>query len=119
MGTKRTCERCGRQFISHGSLLCSGCERATHQQAAQKAARERRQQATRAGAAGPPAGSEGAGTPSADCAPAQTETLGSVRLLGGLSPRILPLAAATILSRSSGNGSFGPTALRDRLRRVA
>jgi hypothetical protein len=44
MGTKRTCERCGREFISHGSPLCSGCERATHQQAAQKAARERRQQ---------------------------------------------------------------------------
>ena len=44
MGTKRTCERCGREFISHGSPLCSGCERATHNQAAQKAARERRQQ---------------------------------------------------------------------------
>jgi hypothetical protein len=44
MGTKRICERCGREFISHGSPLCSGCERATHQQAAQKAARERRQQ---------------------------------------------------------------------------
>jgi hypothetical protein len=44
MGTKRTCERCGREFISHGSPLCSACERATHKQAAQKAARERRQQ---------------------------------------------------------------------------
>jgi hypothetical protein len=44
MGVKRTCERCGREFISHGSPLCSGCERATHQQAAQKAARKRRQQ---------------------------------------------------------------------------
>jgi class 3 adenylate cyclase len=30
-----------REFISHGLPLCSGCERATHQQAAQKAVRER------------------------------------------------------------------------------
>jgi uncharacterized Zn finger protein (UPF0148 family) len=44
MGTKRTCERCGREFISHGSPLCSGCERATHKQAAQRAARTRRRQ---------------------------------------------------------------------------
>jgi hypothetical protein len=37
----------GMSLISHGSPLCSGCERATHQQAAQKAARERRQQQRR------------------------------------------------------------------------
>jgi uncharacterized Zn finger protein (UPF0148 family) len=44
MATKQTCTRCGREFTSHGSALCSRCERATHKQAAHKAARERRQQ---------------------------------------------------------------------------
>jgi uncharacterized Zn finger protein (UPF0148 family) len=44
MGTKRTCERCGREFISHGSLLCSGCEKARAAQANAKARREFRKE---------------------------------------------------------------------------
>jgi len=44
MGTKQTCTRCGKTFVSHGPPLCPSCEKAADHAATAKTARERRQQ---------------------------------------------------------------------------